>query len=709
MTSPSRLLLLVLVCTPTVALAQDVMEPKRLNHWAWKAPVRSGLPEVTQSTWVRSPVDRFILAKIEAAGLQPTAAAGRETLLRRVTIDLIGLPPTPAEIDAFVNDKNPDAWERVVDRLLASPHYGERWGRHWLDLARYAESNGYEFDELRPNAWRYRDFVVQSWNADKPYDRFIREQIAGDEMDGDDADARIATAFNLLGPDMTDAADQTQRRRNTLNDMTDTCGLVFLGMTIGCARCHDHKFEAIPQTDYYRLQAFFESAQFRRDIPIAPRVEREAFAEAQATYVARTKPVRIDIARTEGPTRQRLSQSKIAKLSDEAQIAHGTPAAQRTAAQKELVAATNRLIEVSQAEVDEALPTPLRQHQQRLANALKSAEHLKPKPLPTTMALEDGPPAKTYLLVRGDSANRGEEVQAGVPVALTSNGLTSSIAVAAPGRTELAAWLTRSDQPLTARVLVNRLWQFHFGRGLVATSNDFGIRGQKPSHPELLDWLACEFVARGWSIKQMHRLLLTSAVYQQGANASPQTLQQDPDNRLWTRVQRTRIEGEVVRDSLLAAAGLLDKRLGGPSVLPAVPAGAIQGSQGWKASADSHDRQRRSIYILARRNLRFPFLEAFDAPDSNQSCPIREKSTTALQALALLNADITTEAAQALAARLQREASEPRERIRQGFRLVLGRWPAPGELERAERFLQSSPATELYRAMFNLNEFLYRD
>jgi hypothetical protein len=709
MTTPSRLLLLVLACTASMAQAQDVLEPKRLNHWAWKAPVRPPVPAVKQTAWARTPVDPFILAKIETAGLQPTAAAGRETLLRRVTIDLIGLPPTPEEIDAFVNDKNPDAWERVVDRLLASPHYGERWGRHWLDLARYAESNGYEFDELRPNAWRYRDYVVKSWNADKPYARFVREQIAGDETDGDDADALIASAFNLLGPDMTDAADQAQRRRNTLNDMTDTCGLVFLGMTIGCARCHDHKFEAIPQTDYYRLQAFFESAQFRRDAPIVSRAEREAFANARAFYVARSKPVRIDIARVEFPYRQQLTEAKIAKLSDEAQIAQHALPTQRTAAQNEIVAATNRLIEVSQAEIDKAMSTRDRQLYQTLSRAMKSLDNLKPGPLPDTMALEVGPPAKTYLLVRGDSGNRGEEVQASFPVALTSNGLTYSIDVAAPGRAELATWLTRPDHPLTARVLVNRLWQFHFGRGLVATSNDFGVRGRAPSHPELLDWLACEFVARGWSIKQMHRLLLTSAVYQQGTKPTPLTLEKDPDNLLWTRMQRTRIEGEVVRDSLLAAAGLLNRRLGGPGVLPAVPAGAIPGSQGWKTSAEPRDRQRRSLYVLARRNLRFPFLEAFDAPDTNQSCPIRERSTTALQALALLNADITTEAAQALALRLGREASEPKERIRQGYRLILGRWPTPGELEKAEKFLQDSPVAELYRALFNLNEFLYRD
>jgi hypothetical protein len=258
-------------------------------------------------------------------------------------------------------------------------------------------------------------------------------------------------------------------------------------------------------------------------------------------------------------------------------------------------------------------------------------------------------------------------------------------------------------------VLVNRLWQHHFGRGLVSTSNDFGIRGQAPTHPELLDWLACEFVARGWSIKQMHRLLMTSSVYQQGTDGTADTRQRDPDNRLWTRMQRSRVEGEVIRDALLAAAGLLDRRFGGPSVLPPVPAGAVQGSQGWKTSTDPHDQRRRSIYILARRNLHFPFLEAFDAPDSNQSCPIRERSTTAPQALALLNAEITTEAARALAARLERDTNDPAEQVRQGYRLILGRWPSAGELQRAERFLQDSPAAELYRALFNLNEFLYRD
>ncbi len=691
---------------PSLACGQDVLTPARLDHWAWKPPHRSSMPTVRFQDWVKSPIDLFILAKIEAAGLTPASSAGREQLLRRITIDLLGLPPTPAEIDAFVNDAGPGAWERVVDRLLASPHYGERWGRHWLDLARYAESNGYEFDELRPNAWRYRDYVISSWNADKPFDRFVHEQIAGDETQGDDADARIATAFNLLGPDMTDSADQAQRRQNTLNDMTDACGLVFLGMTVGCARCHDHKFEAIPQTDYYRLQAFFESAQFRNDAVIAPASERKVYAKAQASFEQQMQPVRAALTSLEAPYRRRLTDRKLAKMSDEVPAAHRTPAAQRTPAQKVLVADTLRLVAVGQAELDKALSPEEREKQKQLQAQLKTLERLKPAPLATTLALADGPAAKTYLLLRGDLSNRGDEVLPGYPVALTADHASKS---AGQNRRELAGWLTNPDNPLTARVLVNRLWQYHFGRGLVSTPNDFGVRGQPPTHPELLDWLACEFVSSGWSIKHMHRLLLTSAGYQQSTLASGETQRLDPDNRLWTRMLRTRVEGEVVRDCLLAASGELDCRLGGQSVLPAVPAGAIQGSQGWKPSGDARDHHRRSVYILARRNLRFPFLEAFDAADSNQSCPVRERSTTAPQALALLNAEITSEAARALDAQLNARSSTPTERLRQAYRLILSRWPTADEQVRATRFLEQSPSTELYRALFNLNEFLYRE
>jgi hypothetical protein len=706
MTATRWLLLLVLLHRAESVRGQDVLTPARLNHWAWKKPQRPQLPNISNRDWAQTPIDRFILERIELAGSRPADSSNREQLLRRVTIDLLGLPPAPSEIDAFVNDRSPNAWDRVVDRLLASPRYGERWGRHWLDLARYAESNGYEFDELRPNAWRYRDYVIASWNADKPYDQFVREQLAGDETDADDPQSRIATAFNLLGPDMTDSADQVQRRQNTLNDMTDACGLVFLGMTLGCARCHDHKFEAVPQTDYYRFQAFFQSARFQHDAVISSRAERDAYAQELAAFESQTKPVRAALTSLEAPQRQRLVQGKLAKLSEEAQAAHRTPAAKRTAAQKALVADTNRLLGVSQNEIDKALSAEDRTRQKMLRSQLLALESRKPAPLPTTLALADGPAVKTHRLVRGELSNRGEEVQPGIPVALAENHAPAPMP---QRRQKLAEWLTNLDNPLTARVLVNRLWQHHFGRGLVSTPNDFGLRGQAPTHPELLDWLACEFVSSGWSIKHMHRLLLLSATYQQSTRPAAETRKLDPENHLWTHMPRIRLEGEAIRDSLLAAAGELDSRLGGPSVLPPVPAGAIQGSQGWKASSDTRDQQRRSVYILARRNLRFPFLEAFDAADSNQSCPVRERSTTAPQALALLNAELTLEAAQALHVRVASLTSDPAQQVRQAYRLILSRWPTDNELARAGRFLEQSPPAELYRALFNLNEFLYRE
>ncbi|CAN5606626.1 hypothetical protein BH10PLA2_BH10PLA2_22510 [soil metagenome] len=488
--------------------------------------------------------------------------------------------------------------------------------------------------------------------------------------------------------------------------MTDACGLVFLGMTLGCARCHDHKFEAIPQTDYYRLQAFFESARFQHDAIISSRAEREAFAQKQAAYERQVQPVRAALAGLEAPQRQRLVQGKLARLSDEAQAAQRTPVAKRTAAQKALVADTNRLIGVGQTEIDKALSVEERTRQSLLRSQLQALEIQKPAPLPTTLALANGPAAKTHLLVRGELSNRGEEVQPGYPVALTANHASTPVT---QRRQELADWLTHPDNPLTARVLVNRLWQHHFGRGLVTTPNDFGLRGQAPTHPELLDWLACELVSSGWSIKHMHRLLLLSATYQQSTRPGAETRKLDPDNRLWTRMARLRLEGEAIRDSLLAASGTLDSRIGGPSVLPPVPAGAIQGSQGWKTSADPSDQRRRSVYILARRNLRFPFLEAFDAADSNQSCPVRERSTTAPQALALLNAELTLAAAQALHLRVAALSSDPTQQVRHAYRLILSRWPTDNELSRAERFLKQSPPAELYRALFNLNEFLYRE
>jgi len=716
-----RITFLFLICgilAPAGRIAAgdpDWSAPKK-NHWAWKAPARPALPAVKNNAWVRNPIDAFILAKLETAGLKPAEPASRAQLLRRATFDLIGLPPTPAEIDAFVSDRDPQAWAKVVDRLLASPHYGERWGRHWLDLARFAESNGYEFDEPRPNAWRYRDYVIQSFNADKPYDRFIKEQLAGDELFPDDTQALIATGFSLLGPDMTDAANQSQRRQNTLDDMTDTTSLAFLGLTVGCARCHNHKFEPITQADFFRMQAFFAPAEFRRDFPVADKAQKSSFDEKMKAYQALAAATQAKLDGLESPHRKKLFDAKFAKLSEAARTAHQTPEEKRNGGQRELVAGTARFLVVSPKEITAALSKEERARQEQLQQELKQFDKHKPAPLPTAPALhETGKSPKTFLLKRGELKNPGDEVQPGWLTILSPGHraepvpIKAASATATGRRTALASWIARADHPLTARVMVNRLWQHHFGRGIVATPSDFGLRGIPPTHPELLDWLATEFVARGWSVKQMHRVMLSSATYQQTTSASPDTARKDPANALFGRMNRLRLEGEIIRDSLLAVSGRLNRKAGGPSVFPPIPPEAMKGAKEWKASADPADHVRRSVYIFARRNLRFPFLEPFDLPDSNQSCPQRERSTTAPQALALLNSTDVVAAAKALAARLEKDATGTDERITLAYRLTLGRVPTDAERRLAREFLVESPLHEFCRALFNVNEFVYLD
>jgi hypothetical protein len=685
------------------------------DHWAWKRPVRPPVP-----AGAAHPVDAFVRAKLAAAGVKPAPPATREQLVRRATFDLTGLPPTPEQVAAFVTDPSPDAWEKVIDRLLASPAYGERWARHWLDLARYADTNGYEFDEPRPDAWRYRDYVIRSLNADKPYDRFVVEQLAGDEAFPDDADARTATGFNLLGPDMTDSSDQAQRRYNTLTDMTDTAGLVFLGLTVTCARCHDHKFEPIPQADYFRLQAFFTPAEFRKDVPVANTADLAAHAAAKREYEALTKDIRAEVAALEEPYWRKQFEAKLTKLSAEAQAAHRTPPEKRTGGQQELVADTERRVAVSDAEVAKAMAVADRERLTGLQAKLKAFDSKKPRTMPVAMGLIDRPGStpKTYLLERGELSNRGAEVQPGVPSILTGGkpvpATVEPLVKSTGRRLALARWVASKDNPLTARVIVNRIWQHHFGRGLVPTPSDFGLKGEPPTHPELLDWLACELVepstpGTAWSLKRMHRLMLLSETYQQSTRVGPEDAAKDPDNHLFSRTNRKRLEGEAVRDALLAIGSRLNPKAGGPGVVTPEVAKPTGGARAVPVTADAAEHTRRSVYLYARRNLRHPFLEAFDVPDSNLSCPQRPRSTTAPQALALLNASEVTAASKALAERLTKEAASETERIDRAFRLVLGRSPSATETERAAKFLRGSPMSELCRALFNLNEFVYLD
>lgn len=706
---PRLALLTLLVLVPAIAAEEP--------HWAFQPVTKPVAPEIRgQRSEIRNEIDRFVLARLHEKGLSFAPEADRRTLLRRVKFDLLGLPPTPEEVEAFVADKTPNAYEKLIDRYLASTHYGERWARHWLDLVRYADTNGYEFDEPRPDAWRYRDYAIRSFNADKRFDRFILEQIAGDEAFPGDRDALIATGFNLLGPDMTDSADQAQRRANTLNDMTDTAALAFLGLTMTCARCHDHKFEPIPQKDYFRLQAFFTPAAFRRDLPISTPAEMKDRATRDREYQEATAAIRERIEAVEGPHRQTLFEAKLAKLSPEAQAAQRTPPEKRDGGQQELVAQTEAKARVTDAEIAKTLTDDERAKLEQLKRELKAFDAKKPATPPMAMGLTDrpGPPPKTYLLERGELANRGAEVEPGFPIIVSPDGKATEAPISAmPNSTgrrlALAKWIASKDNPLTARVIVNRLWQSHFGRGIVATASDFGLRGERPTHPELLDWLAAEFVEGGWKLKAMHKLMLMSAAYRQSTRASKEALAKDPDNELLSRMSRRRLEGESVRDALLAVSGKLNTKMGGPGVvLPELskPAG---GSRPVPITRDTAEYDRRSIYLFSRRNLRYAFLEAFDLPDSNLSCPKREKSTTAPQALALLNSPEAIAAAKAFAQRVEKEAKSETERIDRAYRLALGRPPTAKEQERATAFLKESPLSELCRALVNLNEFVYLD
>jgi len=701
----------------TAARADDsFLTPAKKDHWAWRKPVRPPIPNVKLKTWPQNPIDTFVLARLESVGLMPAPKATRAQFLRRVTFDLVGLPPTPSEIDAFLRDDAPDAHAKVIDRLLASPHYGERWGRHWLDLARFAETNGFEHDEIRPDAWRYRDYVIKTFNANKPYDRFLKEQLAGDELFPDDPDALIATGFSLLGPDMTDSASQAQRRQNTLDDMTDTTGLVFLGLTLGCARCHDHKFEPIYQADFYRVQAFFAPADFRKDLPVASKEAKADHDRRAKQHQTLIRPTLDAVAALERPYREKLLEARLGKISDEARTAHRVVPEKRTLRQKELVATTARLVVVSAKEVIASLKGEDRVRHQALQKELQTFAGKKPAPLPVAMGLKNKPgaPAKTFLLRRGELHSPADLIEPAWPVILSPDFEAKPLDLpdsphGTGRRAALASWMASPDNPLTARVFVNRVWQHHFGRGIVPTASDFGVRGEPPTHPELLDWLAVEFVAKGWDIKQLHRLMLTSATYQQSTLPSAASRKLDPENRLFSRMQRLRLEGEIVRDTLLAVSGRLNPKRGGPGVFPPLPEELGAAAKGWTTSPDPSDHTRRSIYIFARRNLRFPFLEALDLPDSNLSCPKRERSTSAPQALALLNSADVVAAAHALSKRLQSEADSAEDRITLAYRLTLGRPPDDEERSLAREFLADSPLSEFCRALFNLNEFVYLD
>jgi len=707
----------------TGAVADDKPTPETdERHWAFVPPTRPEVPKVTFSAWVRNPIDAFVLAQLEENALKPSPEADRTTLLRRLSFDLTGLPPTANEVVAFLADDSPMAYERLVERLLASPRYGERWAQHWLDLARYADSDGFEFDQARDDAWRYRDWVVSALNRDLPYDTFVRQQLAGDETHPGDSSAFIATGFSRCYPDMVDLNDQGLRRQNALNDITETTGLAFLGLTIGCARCHDHKTDPIRQVDFYRLLSFFSPARFRDDYSVASPTQRAAHEQRLEQWSRELTEWQRTLIRLEAPVRRGLASGIPKGVNDDVVSAFQKSDSERSTTEVRVVfdaLQRDRRIP-AQAWALALDPTTFRIRQVFLS-AIDRRLKSPPSRLPTARGLDEPgtTPPPTYLLKRGDYSSKGPEVTPGFPPALSSAEKAARPEItplphSSGRRSALADWLVRPDHPLTSRVIVNRLWQHHFGRGIVATPSDFGIMGAEPTHVELLDWLAKELVARHWSLKSMHRLIVTSATYRQSSRADEKGLAVDAENQLLWRYRRHRLDGEAIRDSLLFLSGRLNDEPGGPAIFPKLPAELTKlSSKGavWPVSADPRQRDRRSLYIFVRRNLRYPFFEAFDRPDTNASCPQRAVTTIAPQALSLMNSEFAVEASEALADRLERAYPDDREaRLRHAYLLTFSREPDAFEARLGRDFLKQDRSwAHLCLALLNANEFIYID
>ena len=721
---------------PADRLGNSTADPPRSHaaeeakkYWAYQPVRRPTVPAVRNTFWVRTPIDAFILARLEERGLQPVAPADKMTLIRRAYFDLLGLPPTPEEVDAFVQDTSPQAWEKLIDRLLASPHYGEKWGRHWLDVVRYAETNGFERDGAKPFVWRYRDYVIRSFNNDKPYDRFILEQLAGDELPGYQPEAIIATGFYRLGIWDDEPADPQQTLYDHYDDILTTVGQAFLGMTINCARCHEHKADPIPQADYYRLLAFFRDIRpfsQTRDVRSPNNLTDISPPEVRAKYEAEWKRRQARLAEI----RQRM-------------------AAIEDAAIRQLPAEDQRAAEGPDRPkvIAKVIPHLTGANKQEYEALRKERTELERRRVPEGQELALSvnncwiPPPPTHVLVRGSPHALGKEVKPGWPQLF---GLPDPVIPPPPPtartsgrRTVLARWIASPDNPLTARVLVNRIWQYHFGRGIVPTANDFGKLGEPPSHPELLDWLAAEFVqpttpdpdrpwavpGSPWTIKRLHKLIMMSQVYQLSSRGDPDNLRRDPANVYLWRFNMRRLTGEEIRDAMLAVSGQLNLKMYGPSVYPKLPPEVLAGQsvpgQGWPTSPPE-EGNRRSIYVHVKRSLRVPILVGFDQPDPDSSCPVRYVTTVPTQALGLLNGAFTQEQAAAFARRLQREApGDLPAQIRRAIRLTTGRQPSEEEIQADLRFLhrlmadhQLDSVTALTRyclLCLNTNEFMYID
>ncbi len=626
------------------------------QHWAYQPVKKPAVPAVKNAAWVRNPIDAFVLAGLEKVGWQPAPAAQPRAWLRRVHLDLTGLPPTLEEQQAFLEAPTPARMDAVVKNLLARPTYGERWARHWLDVVRFAETSGYERDAIKPSLWRYRDYVINAFNDDKPYDRFVIEQLAGDELPDASADTLVALGFTRLGPWDDEPADPQEDRFDQLDDLVNATSLAFMGMTVGCARCHDHKFEAVTMHDYYRMVAVFsplvrpQNGRTELDLPIGTREQRRKQAERDHAITALLK------------------------------------------------------------DAPKGKPTP------DLAAKIDTLKQATPD-LPRGYFLHEPRPTApdTHLLVRGKASRAGPKVAPGMPAVLVDQ---QPVFPAPNSETTLrrltfARWLARLEHPLTARVMVNRVWHHHFGEGLVRTPSDFGIMGQPPTHPELLDWLTATFVEQGWSVKKLHELILSSNTARMSKQWNKEHAAKDPDNqRLW-RFPNKRLEVEAIRDSVLAVSGRLNPKMHGPSMYPEVPKEALAGNSDpgaiWKPF-DEKEASRRSIYAFMKRSFVVPFFEVLDLCDTTRPADKRLTTTVAPQALTLFNGGFVNRQAKHFADRLRREAGDDADRqIERAYRLALCRPPTDRERGLMRDFLKREPLEQMCRVMFNLNEFVYAD
>jgi hypothetical protein len=708
--------------------------------WAFQPVRRPAAPAVKNSAGMRNEVDPFIRTKLEEKGLAPAPEASRQVLLRRAFFDLIGLPPAPAEAEAFLNDTSPGAYEKLLDRLLADPRFGERWGRHWLDLARYADTRGYEGDTELSHAWRYRDYVIDSFNKDKPYDRFLKEQIAGDELTGgaaedDDDDtprrgraappeSQIALGFLRMGP-KTPNVSSIEVRQMLLDEVTSTVGSVFMGLTLKCAQCHDHKYDPVPQRDYYRLQAFFAPIEF-----LDQRVEfTDAGLKARMEARRAANAARLKTADAEFKAYQDSLMAKLVKAME----------SQGAGRKPDLRELTRRLVRDDAGNITASQDTTFTgEEKQKYLDLLELVDPTNPgnrqaglyrrqvaryEPMAHTARNFSGNPNApnrpvTHVLINGEFDRLGEAVEPGFLSVIAGNSDPATLPMQGFGnvsrwRSVLADWMVSPSHPLTSRVMVNRIWQHLFGVGIVSTPSDFGKNGARPSHPELLDWLASEFVERKWSVKAMIRLIMTSATYRQSSTHwSDGAAKADPNNTLLSRMNRRRIEGDILRDSILAVSGRLNPERGGPGVFPEMPPELadlkIKNRLVWEPP-NGAESLKRSVYIMLRRQLEVPFLNVMDAPALNETCERRFVSTTSLQALSLMNGQLVTGESEHFARRVsERAGNDSAAQVRLAFELALARPPDADELKRSLEYLGGGgDLTSLCRILFNTNEFVY--